>query len=234
MTTVSAPSATGVLNTLREEKPIPEGNNPAKSLTADFDTFLKLLTTQLKSQDPLQPLESTQFVAQLAQFSAVEQQIATNSSLSRILEAINGAGSGSLGDWLGRDVRAAAPLDHKGGPVEVFAPKAPAAALSASLVVRRGNGVEVERQPMELGAASAVWDGTLPNGEPAPPGIYNFEVVYALPDKATERKDAEVFVRVQEARRTDDGIQLALQGGGVVKAADVTAVREPRVTDPAG
>ena len=55
--------------------------NTTSQITSDFDTFLKLLTTQMTNQDPLNPVDSTQFATQLAQFSAVEQQTKTNSLL---------------------------------------------------------------------------------------------------------------------------------------------------------
>src|SRR5918911_3460789 len=54
-------------------------------LGENFDTFLKLLTTQIKNQDPLQPLDSNQFTQQLVQFSQVEQAINTNDKLSSLV-----------------------------------------------------------------------------------------------------------------------------------------------------
>lgn len=58
------------------------GKNAAtNSLNGDFETFLRLLTTQLQNQDPLDPTNSTEFVAQLANFSSVEQQVQTNTKL---------------------------------------------------------------------------------------------------------------------------------------------------------
>ncbi len=51
------------------------------AISGDFETFLKLLTTQMRNQDPLKPMDSTEFVAQLASFSAVEQQIRANDRL---------------------------------------------------------------------------------------------------------------------------------------------------------
>ncbi|MEM9421428.1 MAG: flagellar hook capping FlgD N-terminal domain-containing protein, partial [Pseudomonadota bacterium] len=64
----------------------------AKSqLTSDFNTFLQLLTAQVNNQDPLEPLDSTQFVEQLATFSALEQQINTNSQLDTITGLLQGA-----------------------------------------------------------------------------------------------------------------------------------------------
>ena len=60
----------------------------ARDAAADYESFLTLLTAQLKNQDPLKPLESTEFVAQLASFSAVEQQVRTNDSLTAIQELL--------------------------------------------------------------------------------------------------------------------------------------------------
>jgi flagellar basal-body rod modification protein FlgD len=53
----------------------------------DYNAFLKLLIAQLKNQDPTQPMDSTDFVAQLATFSQVEQSLATNSKLDSLLTA---------------------------------------------------------------------------------------------------------------------------------------------------
>ena len=75
------------------------------TLSGDFNTFLKLLTTQLENQDPLQPMDSTEFIAQLASFSSVEQQIGTNTRLDEMLSVD--------GRVLGRELR---DLDRQGGP----------------------------------------------------------------------------------------------------------------------
>ena len=59
--------------------------NAAAKLTSNFETFLTLLTTQLKNQDPTAPMDSNQFTQQLVQFSQVEQQIQTNTNLNSLL-----------------------------------------------------------------------------------------------------------------------------------------------------
>ncbi|TCT07950.1 flagellar hook assembly protein FlgD [Aquabacter spiritensis] len=68
------------------------GQNPASAAksqpkTADYEAFLKLLVTQLKNQDPSKPMDSTQYLAQLASFSQVEQSVAANSKLDSLLTA---------------------------------------------------------------------------------------------------------------------------------------------------
>lgn len=57
----------------------------ATSSSADYDTFLKLLVTQLKNQDPTKPMDSTEYLSQLATFSGVEQSIQTNNKLDQLL-----------------------------------------------------------------------------------------------------------------------------------------------------
>src|SRR3954467_13298036 len=59
--------------------------NATAQLSSNFDTFLQLLTTQLKNQDPTSPMDSNQFTQQLVQFSQVEQQINTNDNLKTLI-----------------------------------------------------------------------------------------------------------------------------------------------------
>ncbi|MHC5307648.1 flagellar hook assembly protein FlgD [Bartonella sp. LJL80] len=80
------------------------GTTNAAAPNADYETFVKLLVAQMKNQDPTEPMDSTQFVSQLASFSAVEQAIQTNSKLDSIL--VNGPISqaeGYIGKYLKYD-----------------------------------------------------------------------------------------------------------------------------------
>jgi flagellar basal-body rod modification protein FlgD len=76
--------------------PAPTSSTPSTSTTnipgADEQTFLQLLVTQLKNQDPTNPVDGTQFVAQLAQFSQLEQMINANSKLQQIHQDLTGNG----------------------------------------------------------------------------------------------------------------------------------------------
>jgi len=58
----------------------------AKSTTVDYESFLRLLVTQMKNQDPTAPMDSTDYVAQLATFSQVEQTVQTNAKLDSLLQ----------------------------------------------------------------------------------------------------------------------------------------------------
>lgn len=65
-----------------------------KTIAQNFDQFLSLLTTQLKNQSPLDPLDANQFTQQLVQFSGVEQQLKTNDLLTKMAQNFGGGSAG--------------------------------------------------------------------------------------------------------------------------------------------
>jgi flagellar basal-body rod modification protein FlgD len=70
----------------------PNQTTRSKALTSDFETFLRMLTVQMKNQDPLNPIESSDFAVQLATFSGVEQQVKTNDLLTKLADSFGGSG----------------------------------------------------------------------------------------------------------------------------------------------
>ena len=90
-----------------------------KSLASNFDTFLTLLTTQLQHQDPLSPMDSTEFTQQLVQFSSVEQQISANKNLESLIALTKSRSSADAVSYLGKsltttDGSASSRADHSG------------------------------------------------------------------------------------------------------------------------
>lgn len=146
-------------------------------LTGNFDTFLTLLTNQLKNQDPLSPTDTSQFTQQLVQFSQVEQQIETNS----LLKSIVGQQSSGAVNYLG----ATAVFDSPVAQLSADEPAnyeitLPAGAARASVVLRDARGTVVSTQPLTapLGTnpRTVTFDGRLANGGTAPPGPYRLEI----------------------------------------------------------
>lgn len=76
-------------------------DSAANKATVDYDTFLKLLVAEMQNQDPTQPMDSTEYISQLASFSQVEQTIQTNKRLEQILAA---SSIGQAGSLIGRTV----------------------------------------------------------------------------------------------------------------------------------
>ena len=194
------------------------------AMTADFDTFLKLLTTQLKYQDPLQPMESTEFVAQLASFSAVEQQVRSNDKLESILDVLSGGNSAGLAQWIGRDVRVAAKAAFAGQPVKVAVEPAEGAD-TAVLVVKNDFGTEVARVAVAPGATEATWDGTTATGAAAAHGNYGFTLESFADDKSLGTSPGKVYSKVQEVRVIDGSPVLVVADGTQVPVDEVSGLR---------
>ena len=79
------------------------------ALVSDFETFLQMLTAQARYQDPLEPLDSSQYASQLAQFSMVEQQVLTNDTLVQLTGQTGAANLAALAGWVGMEARAVMP-----------------------------------------------------------------------------------------------------------------------------
>ena len=79
----------------------------SQTLAGDFDSFLKLLTTQLQNQDPLAPMDANEFTSQLVEFASVEQAIQTNTKLGELGELVESSGTTSAMAMFGREVTAA-------------------------------------------------------------------------------------------------------------------------------
>ncbi len=190
----------------------------------DFETFLTLLTTQLKNQDPLKPMESTEFVAQLASFSAVEQQVRTNDRLDQIYQALAGGGADGLAQWIGKEVRAPGNGSFAGTPMEVeVTPNAEAD--KAWLVVRNDFDQVVSRKEIDPAASTVTWDGTDDMGSMAPEGSYGFAVESFAGDALLGTEAGRVFSRVSEVRLNDGDPVLVLEGGAEVPVDEITGLR---------
>ncbi|MGM0583792.1 MAG: flagellar hook capping FlgD N-terminal domain-containing protein, partial [Pseudomonadota bacterium] len=192
---------------------------------SDFETFLSLLTAQMRNQDPLKPMESTEFVAQLASFSSVEQQIRSNEKLDSILAALDGGAEGGLADWIGREVESSAAVRFDGAPLDISVTPRPGADR-AVLVVRNQEGGEVARLAADPAAQRLEWNGQIGAGE-APPGRYAFSVDYMSGDEVLGSAEGRTYARVRELRLNEDGPRLVLEGGSEVAADDVAALRAP-------
>src|SRR6202000_1113013 len=80
------------------------GGDAMAQLSGNFSTFLTLLTTQLKNQDPLSPMDSNEFTQQLVEFRQVEQQINTNTTLQTLITQGQSQGSAVATSYLGKQV----------------------------------------------------------------------------------------------------------------------------------
>jgi flagellar basal-body rod modification protein FlgD len=126
-------------------------------LAENFDTFLALLTTQLKNQDPLAPLDSNEFTAQLVQMTGVEQQLLTNDLLEKLVTN-TGSGVATAVSLIGKEVRADANVAAlSGGKAEwVYKLDRPASDLKAI----PGAALSRRSRQADLGPANTSSPGT--------------------------------------------------------------------------
>ncbi|WP_300380643.1 flagellar hook capping FlgD N-terminal domain-containing protein [Henriciella sp.] len=143
----------------------------------EFNQFIKLLTAQVRNQDPLSPLDSTQFVEQLATFSNLEQQVKTNTSLDGIASMIGDLHGMLASEWLGKTVSVESSwVPYSGDAVDYEVDK-PAAAEKAILTIHDGNGAEVWSKELDLAAGSYSWDGRTSSGaQPAQDTLFEFGI----------------------------------------------------------
>ncbi|WOI52686.1 flagellar hook assembly protein FlgD [Parvularcula sp. LCG005] len=174
----------------------------ANSLTADFDAFLNLLTAQVRNQDPLSPLDSTQFVEQLATFSGLEQQVTSNSHLEEITALLRGQFSSEAGMVLGETALSPVlTIENAFDALDVVAP----GVESGRLVVTDADG-EVVYQGIPANSWS--WDGTDGTGAPLPAGSYKLSI-----QSGEELYPAYASGIVQQVISTTSGDRIAFAPG---------------------
>ena len=195
-------------------------------LSSDFETFIKMLTTQAEYQDPLEPIDSSEYAAQLAQFSMVEQQVLSNDLLTALANQLGSGTMGQMAGWIGMEGRTTAPVQFDGSPITVL-PNPPIGAQEMTLVAYDTQGREVNRSALPASAEPVVWAGVQQNGQPVNAGLYRFEVEatgtggIALP--ATQ---ASTYARIVEVQNLGSEARVIFAGGAEAPAAAVTALRE--------
>lgn len=202
------------------------GKNAAtNSLNGDFETFLRLLTTQLQNQDPLDPTDSTEFVAQLANFSSVEQQVQTNTKLDSMITALSSSSATRAADFIGKQVEAPASGTYDGSPIAIGMDKV-SGASTAKLLIKNDFGSTAATLSIPTNETSFVWDGTDGNGKTLANGKYSFSIESYDADKnLLDTQQGRVFSTVREVRVEDGTPTLVLDSGDKVSIDSVSALR---------
>ncbi|SDE40059.1 flagellar basal-body rod modification protein FlgD [Salipiger thiooxidans] len=193
-------------------------------LSSDFETFLKMLTTQMQNQDPLNPLDTTEYATQLATFSSVEQQVLTNDLLKELTGVIGGNQFQHLAGWIGKQALSDAPVFYGGAPI-VLRPEYASGADGARLVVRNSGGSEVQTLTLDMSDPVIAWVGVDDLGDPLPSGVYSFQIESLSGSGVIGRSDAQVYNPIIEVRQQNGEVMLTLSDGSEIRASDVTALR---------
>ncbi|MBI5587533.1 MAG: flagellar hook assembly protein FlgD [Deltaproteobacteria bacterium] len=159
------------------------------------DDFLKLLVAQLKNQDPLNPTDNTQFVAQLAQFSSLEGITNLNKSMEGISSSMSALQNSNAANLIGKSVKAeGSDFSYSGSPVTVgYDLTGAASSVKVSVFDAAGRLMRtIEGAAQPSGVHDSVWDGKDMNNNPSQPGSYSFTVTAR--DSANNAVSANTYV----------------------------------------
>jgi flagellar basal-body rod modification protein FlgD len=167
-----------------------------------FDSFLTLLTTQLKNQNPLDPLDTNQFTQQLVQFAQVEQQMATNASLNTLIALQQASQLSQAVDLIGKTVTVGGDTAQlKNGLATWSFSTTSAANATITIADSTGRPVFSGNYTLASGNQTFTWDGRGINGTRWPDGNYRISV------SATDSKGQAVTVST-DVMGTVDGVDL--------------------------
>lgn len=196
----------------------------SNTISADFDTFLKMMVAQMQNQDPLDPMSADNFSTQLATFSGVEQQVKTNDLLTSLGVQLSVMGMSQFASWIGLEARAEVAAQFDGSPIDIV-PDTASGADSAILVVYNSMGSEVQRLTFSPATDELQWAGVDDSGDPFDSGLYTFEIESYSGDDLLETSTPEIYAEIVEAKNVNGTTVLVFEGGGEAAASDVSAVR---------
>ncbi|HTR16097.1 MAG TPA: flagellar hook capping FlgD N-terminal domain-containing protein [Acetobacteraceae bacterium] len=201
----------------------------AQASDGQMNTFLQLLTAQLKNQDPTKPTDPTQFVAQLAQFSQVEQQVNTNTKLDTINKTVSGMALGQYTGMVNHTVTAAAtsiavPASGSPSPMSYTVTSTSLSNIQANILDSSGN--LLRSLPVNGTSGTLSFDGRDSSGNALAAGTYQINLVGQATDGT--QQSAGTFTTsgvVSQVVQASDGTwQLQLQDGRSVDASSVSSL----------
>jgi flagellar basal-body rod modification protein FlgD len=150
-----------------------QGADPLSSLSSNFSDFLNLLMTQLKNQDPSSPMDSNSFTSELVEFSSVEQQINTNTSLTQLIQLTQASDVTQSASLLGKQVTVqSSELPLQNGSATVNFTAATAEPVSITVQGPSGNTLQQITVNAAQGNNTWNWNGASSNGQTLPDGAY--------------------------------------------------------------
>ena len=205
----------------------------SRKLFETLDNFLLMLTTQLENQDPLEPLESSEFTSQIAELSSVEQAINTNKHLEQLV-AMNQSSSNVV-SYIGKLVEAEGGFSALQNGKATFAYELdyPASELTVSVTTATGQVVHSVLGDKAIGKHVFEWDGTDFNGNTLPDGTYGIIVNATGPDGNDVPHTTYSYGKVTGVNLSGDEPVLELSDTLELPISQVTSVKAPDVsTEP--
>lgn len=222
MATTNPVTTAGVANSAAKT-----GQSTVK-LAEDFQQFLTLLTTQLQNQDPLSPMDSTEFTNQLVQFSQVEQQINMNQKMDNLVSLqLASISSVALG-YVGMDISyVSAEMNYEGKPIDInYALADEAVTAKINVYDENDNLVYSADAPKNAGTNQLTWNGTKTNGEALPKGTYSVKID-AVDKSGKAIENSTVVTGRVRGIETQNGIVYVLVGERAIALSSIVNANSP-------
>lgn len=206
-----------------------ESDVAKKSLSENFDQFLTMLTVQLQNQDPLSPMDSTEFTNQLVMFSQLEQDIKANENIEQVIALQKSAETTAALSYLGTDVKAASSIVYLDGGETEFSYDMPAGADTASVTIFDADGNIVSILPAETtpGHHTEIWNGEDPQGVLQSDGIYSILVSAVNAEDAPLAPITVYFKGTATGVTQQDGETLVQVGPVDIPVGAIVAASSP-------
>jgi len=218
-----------VTSQINQAGPQTAASQAQSQLDLDLDNFLLLLTSQITNQDPLEPMDSTTFVSQLAQLSQVEQAITTNDNLESLGQQLANSNEFSDVQLIGRDVALASDkLDLSSSQAQIqYELNDEAQQVSINIIGLNGDVIrEIKNLPETAGVRQTVdWDGLSADGLQVADGAYTFEVVAVNSELDPVSYQSFAVTRVEELAFRNGQPTLLLRNDQEVSSRVILAVR---------
>ena len=208
-----------------------KSSKAATTLAGDLDAFLLLLTTQLQNQDPLSPLEPTEFTGQLVQFASVEQQIATNDSMEKLLDVQNASLASAVVGFIGTEIvgdfGGKLPLQDGAAKFE-YTLSNNASNVVMTIMNDKGKVMFTKAGDTSAGTHEVVWDGKDGNGFPVEDGGYSLSITPIAFPGSTVDANTRIYAKVTGVSMING---TTLDASGVSIALDkIDTVKEQKNT----
>ncbi|WEK04984.1 MAG: flagellar hook assembly protein FlgD [Candidatus Devosia phytovorans] len=204
------------------------------TIADNFDTFLSILTTQLKNQNPLDPMDTNQFTQQLVQFTGVEQQLKTNQFLETLMLSSQNTAKSDAVSYIGKEVTSTGKTGELTDSEAVFwAYSADANAANATISIKDSKGQTVYTQtgPLNSGPGTFRWDGIGTDGTMKPNGTYTIDI-QGKDGNGQAVKISTASIGVVTGVDFTGDVPVLTVGSRRVSITDVSDVRVPDVTKP--
>ena len=190
----------------------------------EFNSFIQLLTAQIQNQDPLSPLDSTQFVEQLATFSTLEQQVRSNTSLEFIAATMNDLHTMLASEWIGQSVTVESSWVPYSGEGIDFSFDAPSDTDRAVLTIRDPNGNVTWSETLDHSDELHQWDGQTDTGTPAAPDtLHQFSIDLYRQGNYIGSVAPRVVTTVTDVASENGKLRV---GTAMQLSADIAAIRK--------